>query len=169
MSFWKCHGGSDFSPSQLMGYAAVIGQGYAVKCRHWTPPKNANLTRIRGGVLWGGFASADTPSRTDERLTIKSQAKIVDWRKRQMGPKGYNTFDVRQPALMKEWLMAENILLGILPDEILETSTEKVWWRCLECDYKYLLTPRKRVLKKKRGHNSCPRCKGHRWLQVHFV
>ena len=82
---------------------------------------------------------------------------------------GYNTFDVRQPDLMKEWLMAENILLGISPDEILETSTEKVWWRCLECDYRYLLTPRKRVLKKKRGHNSCPRCNGHRWLQVHFV
>ncbi len=82
---------------------------------------------------------------------------------------GYNTFDVRQPDLMKEWLMAENVLLGISPDEILETSTEKVWWRCLECDYKYLLTPRKRVLKKRRGHNPCPRCKGHRWLQVHFV
>lgn len=77
---------------------------------------------------------------------------------------GYNTVLARHPKLIKEeWCYAENILLGVNPDNILESYQGKVWWKCSTCGTKYLMTVKDRLMKKKRGHVACQQCRGRRW------
>ncbi|MBM9834042.1 zinc-ribbon domain-containing protein, partial [Enterococcus faecalis] len=43
--------------------------------------------------------------------------------------KGFNSFDVKYPHLMKEWDYLNNVLL-LNPSEISESNTKSVWWIC---------------------------------------
>lgn len=82
---------------------------------------------------------------------------------------GYNSFKVKHPSLMSEWCEAENALLGLDPDQILASSNETAWWLCPTCNHKYVMTPKMRVMKQKRGHIACTHCRGYRWERIHFV
>jgi len=82
---------------------------------------------------------------------------------------GYNSLKARHPKLMSQWCDIENTLLGKDPDQMLEKSTDVVWWQCPICHYKYPQTPKFMVMKEKRHMNPCTRCNGRRWHQVHFI
>lgn len=76
---------------------------------------------------------------------------------------GYNTIKVKHPDLInEEWSTVENILLGLDPDNILENSTEKAWWKCPICKHHYLMSIKDRLMKAKRKHNPCVFCSGRR-------
>ena len=77
---------------------------------------------------------------------------------------GYNTLQARHPELVEqEWCYAENIILGVMPDDVLESYNGKVWWKCPTCEKKYIMTVKDRLMKKKRGHIACQQCRGRRW------
>lgn len=82
---------------------------------------------------------------------------------------GYNSIDVIKPELMKEWLVEENILEGRYSDKTICTSTEMVWLKCKECNYKYKISLKERLLKEKRNQSPCPRCNGKRKIRFHFI
>lgn len=81
---------------------------------------------------------------------------------------GFNSFKVRHPDLMQEWMEAENIIIGMDADKILDTCSDNVWWKCPICNYPYTMTIKDRLMKQKRGHNPCPRCNGRRQNRLHF-
>ena len=79
---------------------------------------------------------------------------------------GFNTLQARHPELVKqEWCYAENLLLGVNPDNILESYSGKVWWKCPTCGRKYIMTVKDRLMKQKRGHVACQQCRGRRWIR----
>ena len=83
---------------------------------------------------------------------------------------GYNTIKVKHPDLInEEWATAENILLGIDPDKLLESSTEKAWWKCPICKHYYLMSIKDRLMKAKRKHNPCTFCSGRRILSPRII
>lgn len=76
---------------------------------------------------------------------------------------GINTVQVKHPDLIREeWAHPENMFLGIDPDNIVDTNTEKAWWKCPTCKHLYLMSVRDRLHKKKRKHNPCTFCGGRR-------
>lgn len=81
---------------------------------------------------------------------------------------GYNDFATLHPDLMKEWMEVENLLIGVYAEELLETSSIKVFWKCSECGYIYQASIESRITKKKRGQKSCPYCNGRRQQSGHF-
>ena len=79
---------------------------------------------------------------------------------------GFNTLQAKHPELVQqEWCYAENLLLGVNPDNILESYSGKVWWKCPTCGRKYIMTVKDRLMKKKRGHIACQQCRGRRWIR----
>lgn len=79
---------------------------------------------------------------------------------------GFNTLQARHPELVQqEWCYAENLLLGVNPDNILESYSGKVWWKCPTCGRKYIMTVKDRLMKQKRGHVACQQCRGRRWIR----
>lgn len=79
---------------------------------------------------------------------------------------GFNTLQARHPELVQqEWCYAENLLLGVNPDNILESYSGKVWWKCPTCGRKYIMTVKDRLVKQKRGHVACQQCRGRRWIR----
>ena len=82
---------------------------------------------------------------------------------------GFNSlFDI-YPEVQDEWAENENTLLGIFPDEILPTSTARVWWECKDCGRKYLLSVNMWVEKHIRGMTSCTYCSGLRMRETHIL
>ena len=80
---------------------------------------------------------------------------------------GVNSFAATHSELVKkEWASAENILMGIDPDQILDNYDNQVWWICGICGNKYLMSVKKRLLKERRSHNPCIQCNGRRWKRV---
>ena len=82
---------------------------------------------------------------------------------------GYNTFAVRHPELLNEWDYVANYVL-VDPNQILPTSTLKVWWTCHNNhSHQYPQRAFDRVMFDKRHRESCPYCKGRRIKKRHFV
>ena len=82
---------------------------------------------------------------------------------------GYNTFKVRHKDLMDEWSDIENALLGVNPDNILDNNDDPVWWKCINCKSKYIMSVKDRLMKQKRNHNPCTICDGRRWKKIHYI
>ena len=82
---------------------------------------------------------------------------------------GFNSFKVKHPDLLEEWADVENMLLGVDPDELLDSYDDDVWWDCLKCGEKYLMSVKDRLMRQKREHNACPFCNGRRWKKVYNV
>lgn len=83
---------------------------------------------------------------------------------------GYNTLQAKHPDLIaKEWAVNENTLIGLDPDRILDSSTEPAWWNCPQCHHPYIMSPKNRLLKLKRGHNPCTFCNGRRIPSPRFI
>ena len=82
---------------------------------------------------------------------------------------GFNTLLDLYPEIQDEWAENENTLLGIFPDEILPTSTARVWWKCKDCGRKYLLSVNMWVEKHIRGMTSCTYCSGLRMRETHVL
>lgn len=82
---------------------------------------------------------------------------------------GFNSLLDIYPKVQDEWAENENTLLGIFPDEILPTSTARVWWKCKDCGRKYLLGVNMWVEKHNRGITSCTYCKGLRMRETHVL
>lgn len=82
---------------------------------------------------------------------------------------GYNTFAVRHPDSLVDWDYVNNYVLAD-PDQILPTSTTKVWWTCHnDPSHHYPQRVCDRVMFDKRHRESCPYCKGRRVKKRHFV
>lgn len=80
---------------------------------------------------------------------------------------GYNSLlDKHAELINQEWCYAENLLLGITPDKILDKNDTKVWWKCPTCGRKYIMSVKDRLLKQKRGHIACHQCRGKRWKRI---
>lgn len=80
---------------------------------------------------------------------------------------GYNSLKDKNPQLVEEeWCYIENTLIGVKPDNILESFQGKVWWKCQTCGRKYLMSVKERLMKKKRGHIACHQCRGKRWIRT---
>ena len=82
---------------------------------------------------------------------------------------GFNSLLDIYPEVQDEWAENENTLLGIFPDEILPTSTARVWWECKDCGRKYLLSVNMWVEKHIRGMTSCTYCSGLRMRETHVL
>lgn len=82
---------------------------------------------------------------------------------------GLNSLLDVYPEIQDEWAVNENALLGIFPDEILPTSTARVWWECKDCGRKYLLNVNMWVEKHIRGMTSCTYCSGLRMRETHVL
>lgn len=82
---------------------------------------------------------------------------------------GLNSLLDIYPEVQDEWAENENTLLGIFPDEILPTSTARVWWECKDCGRKYLLGVNMWVEKHIRGMTSCTYCSGLRMRETHVL
>ena len=82
---------------------------------------------------------------------------------------GYNSVDVRYPQILNDYAEIDNYLMGIDIQTFSENSNTKVWFQCKECGKKYLLPINEKVMKLKRGHDSCPFCDGRRRKLFHFV
>ena len=83
---------------------------------------------------------------------------------------GFNSLKVRQPELVeREWCYPENILIGVYPDQILESYPGQAWWKCPTCKRKYLMSVKDRLMKQKRGHVACPQCRGRRRVRSFWV
>ena len=82
---------------------------------------------------------------------------------------GFNSLLDIYPEVQDEWAENENTLLGIFPDEILPTSTVRVWWECKDCGRKYLLSVNMWVEKHIRGMTSCTYCSGLRMRETHVL
>ena len=82
---------------------------------------------------------------------------------------GLNSLLDVYPEIQDEWAENENTLLGIFPDEILPTSTFRVWWECKDCGRKYLLSVNMWVEKHIRGMTSCTYCSGLRMRETHIL
>ena len=82
---------------------------------------------------------------------------------------GFNSLLDIYPEVQDEWAENENTLLGIFPDEILPTSTARVWWKCKDCGRKYLLSVNMWVEKHNRGMTSCTYCSGLRMRETHVL
>lgn len=82
---------------------------------------------------------------------------------------GFNSLLDIYPEVQYEWAENENTLLGIFPDEILPTSTVRVWWECKDCGRKYLLSVNMWVEKHIRGMTSCTYCSGLRMRETHVL
>ena len=76
---------------------------------------------------------------------------------------GYNTLKAKHPELIeKEWATNENALIGLDPDNILDSNSEPAWWKCSKCNHFYTMSAKERLLKMRRGHNPCSFCNGRR-------
>lgn len=82
---------------------------------------------------------------------------------------GFNSLLDIYPEVQDEWAENENTLLGIFPNEILPTSTARVWWKCKDCGRKYLLSVNMWVEKHTRGMTSCTYCNGLRMRETHVL
>ena len=83
---------------------------------------------------------------------------------------GYNSFKVKHQDLVEdEWADIENTLIGVDPDKILDSYSERVWWKCPICNKKYMMSVKDRIMKQKRGHNPCIFCNGRRWKKIYHV
>lgn len=83
--------------------------------------------------------------------------------------KGYNSFQVRHPDLMKTWEYVNNYILAD-PNIIGDNCNNKVWWFCEKNPkHKYIMSPRKRLYYQKRCIESCTYCKGYRRKKHHFM
>ena len=82
---------------------------------------------------------------------------------------GFNSLLDIYPEVQDEWAENENTLLGIFPNEILPTSTARVWWKCKDCGRKYLLSVNMWVEKHTRGMTSCTYCSGLRMRETHVL
>ena len=83
---------------------------------------------------------------------------------------GFNSFKVRHPDLVEtEWADIENTFIRVNPDQILDSYSGSVWWKCPICDKKYMMSVKDRLIKKKRGHNPCTFCNGRRWKKIYIV
>ena len=82
---------------------------------------------------------------------------------------GLNSLLDVYPEIQDEWAENENTLLGIFPDEILPTSTFRVWRECKDCGRKYLLSVNMWVEKHIRGMTSCTYCSGLRMRETHVL
>ena len=83
---------------------------------------------------------------------------------------GYNSLKDRQSELVeREWCYLENILIGVYPDQILESYRGQAWWKCPICKRKYFMSVKDRLMKQKRGHVACPQCRGRRWVRSFWV
>lgn len=85
---------------------------------------------------------------------------------------GFNTFQVKHPDLMKEWMFVNNYLLAD-PDGILDTYSVPLWWNCpkgtKEFPHHYTMSPANRIVFQKRGREPCIYCKGRRRKKRHFI
>ena len=82
--------------------------------------------------------------------------------------RGLNTLYDKYPELLKEWAYEENTLLNIFPDRILPSSSQQVWWKCPNCNRKYLLSISLKVEKYNRNFESCTYCNGYRIKEFHY-
>ncbi len=82
---------------------------------------------------------------------------------------GYNSVDVRFPQILNDYSEIDNYLMGIDIRTFSENSNTKVWFQCKECGKKYMIPINEKVMKLKRGHDSCPYCEGRRRKLFHFV
>ena len=79
---------------------------------------------------------------------------------------GFNSFKIKHPDLMDEWLYLNNSLLAD-PDQISENYNKKVWWECSQ-GHHYPMSPAKRIMFQKRHREPCPFCKGRRLKLRHY-
>lgn len=81
---------------------------------------------------------------------------------------GKTSFKSIHPDLMQEWDDISNLLL-VDPDAIFDTCNKIVWWTCVDCGYKYPMSPARKAMFKKRKQISCLKCKGIRRRKSHIV
>lgn len=83
---------------------------------------------------------------------------------------GYNSFGDKHPDLVAEMDMVANYLLPKSPFDVSDTSDYKFWFICKNNQkHKYPMSPRARLMFKKRDKEPCLYCKGQRRKLNHFV
>ena len=96
---------------------------------------------------------------------VSGKAECPYCNDRQVLP-GFNSFKIKHPDLMDEWLYLNNSLLAD-PDQISENYNKKVWWECSQ-GHHYPMSPAKRIMFQKRHREPCPFCKGRRLKLRHY-
>lgn len=81
---------------------------------------------------------------------------------------GKTSFKAKYPDLMEEWKVIANYIL-VDPDNIVDNYNHDVWWECNICKHSYQMSPKRRLLHRKRNQQACPYCKGYRRQKTHFI
>lgn len=139
--------------------------------RYWSPNNERSPSEVRydlkDGILWlcpecGGEYS----KLVSEFIANPNDCPYCNDRKPLTG---YNTLAVRYPTLLGDWDYTNNYVLAD-PDQILPTSSVKVWWTCHnDPSHHYPQQVSDKVLFDKRHQESCIYCKGRRRKKHHFV
>ena len=83
---------------------------------------------------------------------------------------GYNCFADKHPELLAEMDATANYLLPKSPYEVLDTSDYKFWFTCKNnAKHKYPMSPRTRLLFRKRDREPCLYCREQRRKLNRFV
>ena len=53
---------------------------------------------------------------------------------------GFNSLDVTHPDLLRQWMYAGNLLLGLMPNKVFWKTRSNAWWKCPDCGYQYMLS-----------------------------
>lgn len=99
-----------------------------------------------------------------DRLLNKYICPICDGR---VVAPGINSFKKFNPDLMKEWDQINNYL--IIDADMISSinNTYSIYWKCPN-NHLYKMTPKSRIMYKKRNQSACPICKGFRQPKPHY-
>ena len=154
----------------LSGFNSLADQ-YPEIAKLWSPnnerPADEVLPHILTAFLWtcpecGGEYRAGVKDMVEGNIDCPycSDRRVLP---------GFNSFKVRHPDLMGEWVYVNNYALAD-PDRISERSSSIVWWQCpAKPKHRYTMSVSNRVMFKTRHREACPFCKGLRRKKRHYV
>ena len=82
---------------------------------------------------------------------------------------GHNDLTTTHPDIAKEWAIENYITKSKGPEKYTFKNTKSVWWKCPKCDDNYKMPIDDKVIAAKRGHETCPRCKGKLMNRIKYV
>lgn len=135
----------------LKGYNDLFTTNPELKSQ-WSPKNKINPTTIRKGsnkrALWICPKCGFEYEMIVQDKTLGRKCPYCTNRKIKIG---YNDLKTTNPELIKEWNYEKN---SIKPEEVMNNSSKKVWWRCHICNTEWETKIRNRGIL----NRGCPKC-----------
>lgn len=156
---------------EIMKYATIIKHSFADefpdKAKEWHPTKNGTLkpTMFKPkSDFKAWWLCPECGNEYETSLNIRAEGtgcpkcsrkhQIITNRMNQIKKKG----SISNKLLLEEWDYEKNG--DLKPTQFLDTSNEKVWWKCKTCGYEW----QSRIQNRNKG-TKCPKCSGIRLFE----